>query len=67
MVFTSWWLRDSIIILPIVVGAIAYLSSIIILRVVPKEDWQFIKSFVHSAIHQIQKTKSIPSEVGGEL
>jgi O-antigen/teichoic acid export membrane protein len=67
MAVASWQFRNTFILLPILVGALTYLGLILILRVIPKEDWQFLKSAVQIILTRIHKVKSEPSNAGGEL
>ena len=42
MVAATWWLRWSFVGIPIVVGGIVYVLMILVLRVVPLEDWKLL-------------------------
>lgn len=44
MVAVVWPLRDALLPIPVVLGAVTYLLFILILRVIPAEDWQLVQS-----------------------
>ncbi len=39
MAAVTWTVRDAFLLIPLVVGAVTYLGMILILRAIPKEDW----------------------------
>jgi O-antigen/teichoic acid export membrane protein len=43
MVVTTWWLRDLFIAIPIGFGAVIYVGLLVLLRLLPEEDWQMMK------------------------
>ncbi len=51
-------LRDFFILLPILTGGISYMGMILILRVIPKEDWTLIHSLLQSVLARFRKPKA---------
>jgi O-antigen/teichoic acid export membrane protein len=43
MVGATWWLRSWTIIVPIVVGALVYVGMLLLLRLIPGEDWATLR------------------------
>ncbi|MEM7118243.1 MAG: flippase [Chloroflexota bacterium] len=59
--FTAvWFLRHTFIVIPIAVGAVVYGALILLLRVIPAEDWELIQSFVQNIRYRFQKRQSEP-------
>ncbi len=55
MVGAVWMVRDSFIAIPIAVGAVTYLLLILLLRVVPKEDWALLRGLAQSGLNRLKK------------
>lgn len=43
MLAVTWWVRDLFLVVPVLVGTAVYLVAILLLRVVPREDWLLLK------------------------
>jgi O-antigen/teichoic acid export membrane protein len=65
MVAAAWMLRGNFILLPIAVGAVTYVALILILRVVPKEDWILARSLMQSIYGRLLRPKPEAPEAGG--
>ena len=61
MVAATWPLRNYFLGLPIVVGAAVYMALIVILRVLPAEDWQLVGSLGRGAIQRLRRRRSTSS------
>lgn len=61
MVVAVWFLRDYFIAIPVIAGAVVYLSLILLMRVVPKEDWGLLTSLGQSLLTRIRgrRAKSV--------
>jgi O-antigen/teichoic acid export membrane protein len=58
MVAVAWPLRYTFILIPVVAGVLTYLTSIIILRVIPSEDWALLRSVGKNLLTRLRKPKS---------
>jgi hypothetical protein len=58
MAVVTWPLRDAFILIPVVVGALIYFTLIVILRVVPKDDWSLLLSMAQSILGRFRKPKT---------
>lgn len=58
MVVAVWFLRDYFIAIPVVVGAVIYLLLILLMRVVPKEDWMLLNSLGQSLLTRIRDRRA---------
>jgi O-antigen/teichoic acid export membrane protein len=65
MVATTWWLRQTMMAIPIVIGAISYIVMILVLRVISKDDWVLIKSLIQIGFVKLRKVTSSPTRAGG--
>ena len=65
MAAAVWLLRDVFILVPIIVGVIVYLVMILLLRVIPKEDWIMLKGIVISFRDRFMKRSSEPAGMRG--
>ena len=54
MAATTWLVRDFFILIPIIVGAVTYISLIFLLKVIPEEDFELIKPFTESIAKKIR-------------
>ena len=54
MAIAVWFLRDYFIAIPIVAGAVVYLSIIVMMRVVPKEDWLLIGDLAQKPLARLR-------------
>ena len=64
MVGVVWWWRDAFIAIPILIGAVTYLSLIALLRVVPAEDITLARNFVQQMINRIRRRRTKPVNAG---
>jgi O-antigen/teichoic acid export membrane protein len=62
MVAATWWMRDFFVVIPIVVGAVVFLAMILLLKVVPQEDWALFRSLFMSVLARlgIRKVQPVP-------
>jgi len=51
MLAASWWCRDMFLAIPVIVGAITYLSLIALFHVVPLEDIETLKQVAHGILN----------------
>ena len=49
MVAVIWWLRDAPIYLPILLGIVAYAAMVLMLRLIPSEDWALFRNILRDA------------------
>jgi O-antigen/teichoic acid export membrane protein len=54
MVAAIWWLRDTFILLPVIVGGIVYTSLVLLMRLVSHEDQELFKSLGLSVLNRIR-------------
>jgi O-antigen/teichoic acid export membrane protein len=50
MVFTAWWSRHLFIAIPIAFGSVTYVGLLVLLRLVPEEDWRVLKDLGKNAL-----------------
>ena len=55
MVAATWWARDLFIAIPIGLGMVSYMALILLLRVVPPEDWDLLKTIGASFMKRLRK------------
>jgi len=55
MVAATWWARDLFIAIPIGLGMVSYVALILLLRVVPPEDWDLLKTIGASFMKRLRK------------
>lgn len=60
MVGAVWFVKDLFIAIPVVVGAATYAILVLILRVVPREDWQLLGHLGHSLLDKIRGSRVKP-------
>jgi O-antigen/teichoic acid export membrane protein len=63
MVGAVWFVKDSFIAIPVVVGAVTYAILILILRVVPREDWQLLGHLGQSLLDKIRGSRMKPASL----
>ena len=59
MVLAVWWLRDYFIAIPILTGAVAYISMVLLLKIVPKEDMASFKELTRRFIARFTRRQAI--------
>jgi O-antigen/teichoic acid export membrane protein len=64
MLATSWWWRDTMMPLSILVGAITYISLIFLLRVVPHDDLLVLKDVGMLVIGKLRRFREAPASTG---
>ncbi len=57
MTAVAWSLREMFILIPILAGGITYIGMILILRIVPQEDWLLLQSLAQSVLARFRKSK----------
>ncbi len=65
MVAAVWLWRDSFIAIPIAVGAVTYLVLILMLRIVPQEDWQLLRGMVQQMMKRFRSQEAEPVGLNG--
>ncbi|MCZ7672771.1 MAG: hypothetical protein M5U34_39470 [Chloroflexi bacterium] len=65
MFIVAWMLRSYFIAVPVIAGVIVYSSLIILLRVLPKDDWLSLKQIAQQIITRITRKQPEPSGIGG--
>ncbi len=65
MAALSWLMRGAFILIPVAIGAVAYAGMILVMRVVPQEDWVLLRSIVQSLMARFRKPKAAPTRIGG--
>lgn len=58
MVAIAWWFRDMFIAIPVVIGALSYGASILILRVLGEDEWGIIRSVRNSVVAKVQRRRA---------
>jgi fatty acid desaturase len=62
MVASVWWIRDLFIVIPVVVGAVVYLTGIFLFRALTDEDLMVLKGLAQTALARLhrQRPKVMP-------
>lgn len=60
MAAAAWWVRESFILVPVIIGALVYTVGIVVLRVITREDWMMIKEIVQSFVVRMRRDKAQP-------
>lgn len=66
MLAVTWWLRDVFIAVPVLVGAAVYIVMVLVLHVVPPEDWEILKTAAAQILNRLQKRQVQPANIHGE-
>jgi hypothetical protein len=66
MVITTWWLRNLFIAIPIGFGAVIYIGLLVLLRLLPQEDWQMLKHLGKDVLGKPGSTTSASRVAGLE-
>lgn len=66
MYLVCWLLSDMLIVVPIIAGAVVYLGSILLLRVVPEQDLQLVRAGITRIIARVRGYKPELSNLQGE-
>jgi len=65
MVAVAWPLRSYFLALPIAAGAVAYIALIVILRVLPQDDWQLLGDLARGALRRMMGSRDAASQKMG--
>jgi hypothetical protein len=66
MIGSTWWVRDSFIALPVILGALTYIGVIVLLRVIPSEDWALLRELGQGLLVKVGIRKAQPAGSGHE-
>ncbi len=55
MVAVVWWFREMVIIIPIALGAIIYVSSVLLMGIVPKDDLASLMAFAQRLVGRLNR------------
>ncbi|NNJ11092.1 flippase [Chloroflexales bacterium ZM16-3] len=64
MMAASWWFRDTMVLLSIIIAVVTYIAAVAILRIIPREDLLLIKNAVMGIIGRLRRNKGTPASVG---
>jgi O-antigen/teichoic acid export membrane protein len=64
MVAAAWWWRDSYLALSIAVAAITYMTLVIVLRVVPRQDLELAVRAAQQVLARVRRSKQAPASAG---
>jgi O-antigen/teichoic acid export membrane protein len=64
MMAASWWFRDTMMILSILIGAASYTTLVFLLRIIPREDMQIIREAIVGALGRLRRSKDAPASIG---
>jgi O-antigen/teichoic acid export membrane protein len=64
MMATSWWFRESLMLVSILVGAATYTAAVMLLRIVPREDLMMIWGAVMGVVGRLRRSKEAPASAG---
>lgn len=55
MIAVTWWFRESFIAVPIIIGVLSYGVSVLVLRLIDREDWALIQGLWKSVLSKINR------------
>jgi O-antigen/teichoic acid export membrane protein len=58
MVGVTWWVREYFIAVPVMVGGLSYVGMILLLRVIPPEDWGLMKELGQGILTKLGRGKA---------
>jgi O-antigen/teichoic acid export membrane protein len=64
MMATSWWFRETMLFVSIIIAAVTYITSVALLRIVPREDLLLIKDAVMGMFGRLRRSKDAPASIG---
>ncbi len=64
MMAASWWFRETMMIVSILIGAVTYTSLVMLLRIIPSEDIMLIKDALIGILGRIRRSKDAPAGIG---
>jgi O-antigen/teichoic acid export membrane protein len=65
MLIAVWPLRDAFILIPISIGVVVYAGMIMLMRVLPKEDWNLFLDLGRRITRRFSPRKTKPAEIKG--
>lgn len=65
MAAVTWVVRDAFLLIPILVGAVTYIGMILILRAIPKEDWDAFFKLGSFLFDRLRRRPAAPAELKG--
>jgi O-antigen/teichoic acid export membrane protein len=65
MAAITWLVRDAFLLIPILVGAVTYIGMILILRAIPKDDWDSFFKLGSSLFDRLRRRPAAPAELKG--
>jgi len=63
MLAVTWWSREMFLGIPLTFGAASYLLFLVVLRVLTKEEWYFIKKLSASVLHRVTGRLAQPANL----
>jgi O-antigen/teichoic acid export membrane protein len=64
MMATSWWFRETMLFVSIIIAAVTYIASVALLRIVPREDLLLIKNAAIGIFGRMRRNKDAPASIG---
>ncbi|MBX0328826.1 flippase [Oscillochloris sp. ZM17-4] len=64
MMATSWWFRETMMLVSIGIAAVTYIGAVALLRIVPSEDVLLIKNAVMGIIGRLRRRKDASASLG---
>ena len=65
MAAATWAVRDAFLLIPVVVGAVTYIGMILILRALPKEDWDSFFKLGSILLDRLRRRPTASAELKG--
>lgn len=65
MAALTWVVRDAFLLIPILVGAVTYVGMILILRAIPKEDWDYFFKLGSLVFDRLRRRPAASAELKG--
>jgi O-antigen/teichoic acid export membrane protein len=65
MAAATWFVRESFLLIPVLVGAVTYIGMILILRALPKEDWDSFFKLVSILFDRLRRRPTASAELKG--
>jgi O-antigen/teichoic acid export membrane protein len=64
MMSTSWWFRDNLMFVSILVGGLTYCASMLLLRVIPREDFLLLRDLALGMLGRLRRDKNSSASLG---
>jgi hypothetical protein len=58
--------RDAFLAIPLIIGVVVYSGAILLMRVVPREDWALLKEFIQFGLDKIRRGKPQITKASGD-